>query len=51
MNMQEKLLQLKNEILAQLWQAKSLEEVENIRISSLGKNGRLTSLLKELPKI
>lgn len=51
MSIQEQLLQMKNEILAQLWQVKTLEELEYIRISSVGKNGRFTHLLKTLPHV
>jgi phenylalanyl-tRNA synthetase alpha chain len=51
MNINEQLLQMKNEIFAQIWEVKTGEELENIRIAYLGKAGRFKLLLKELPKL
>lgn len=50
-SMQEQFYNLKNEALAQIFSAQSPEEIENIRQSILGKKGRLTLLLKELPTL
>ncbi len=49
--MEEELIGLKNEALAIIWQTGSLQDLENLRIKYLGKKGRLTLLLKELPKL
>lgn len=51
MTIQEQILQIKNEILAQIWQVRDAKELENIRQAYLGKQGRFTLLLKELPKL
>lgn len=50
-NMQQKLYNLKNEILAQISPLNSLEELENLRASYLGKKGRFTILLKEIASL
>ncbi len=49
--MEEELISLKNEALAIIWQTQSLADLEDLRIKYLGKKGRLTLLLKELPKL
>ncbi len=49
--MEEELIGLKNEALAIIWQTQSLTDLEDLRIKYLGKKGRLTLLLKELPKL
>lgn len=49
--MQEQLYNLKNEALAQIFAVQTLGELENIRVSILGKKGRLTLLLKEIPNL
>ncbi|MBI4100316.1 phenylalanine--tRNA ligase subunit alpha [Candidatus Microgenomates bacterium] len=49
--MQEKLMGLKNEALAMILGAESAVELEEIRIQFLGKKGKLTLLLKEIPHL
>jgi phenylalanyl-tRNA synthetase alpha chain len=44
--MQEDIQSLKNEAIAQITSAKSVEDLENIRIAYLGRNGKLTLLIK-----
>lgn len=51
MTIQEQILQIKNEILAQIWQVRDVQELKNISQVYLGKQGRFTLLLKELPKL
>jgi phenylalanyl-tRNA synthetase alpha chain len=49
--MEEKLLTLKNSAISLILDTKSVEELEEIRIQFLGRNGEVTQLLKDLPKI
>jgi phenylalanyl-tRNA synthetase alpha chain len=49
--MQEKLLNLKNEAIAQIIQSTDPEETERLRAHYLGKNGVLSLVAKELPKL
>jgi len=49
--MEEKILNVKNEALAQIVSAKTEEEIEQIRQSYLGRKGKLTLLIKEIPKL
>ena len=49
--MEEKLLTLKNNAISLILETKSLKELEEIRIHFLGRNGEITQLLRELPKI
>lgn len=49
--MEERILSLKNEALSMILQAQSLEELEQIRIQFLGKKGKFTLLLKDIPKL
>ena len=49
--MQEDLQNLKNEALAQILDAKSSDELENLRISYLGRNGKLNKLTKNLKNL
>lgn len=49
--MEEELIRLKNGALAIIWQTKNLADLENLRIKYVGKKGKLTLLLKELPKL
>ena len=49
--MEEKLIRLKNEAIAIIWQTKNLSDLENLRIKYLGKRGNLTLILKQLPKL
>lgn len=49
--MEEKILNLKNEALAQIVSAKTEEELESLRQAYLGRKGKLTLLIKEIPKI
>ena len=46
-----RLLNLKNEGLAMIIQAKDVEELERLRIQYLGKSGLLAQLAKDLPKL
>ena len=49
--MSEKTLELKQEFLAALENANSMEELENIRIAYLGKKGSVTELMKEMKNL
>lgn len=50
--MQDQLINLKNDAIAQILQVQTTEELENIRVEYLGKSkGKLTLILKELPKL
>ena len=49
--MDEKLLTIKNSAISLILETKSPKELEEIRIQFLGRNGEVTQLLKELPKI
>src|SRR6185437_12750734 len=49
--MEEKLLAIKNNAISLILETKSPQELEEIRIQFLGRNGEVTQLLKELPKI
>lgn len=49
--MEEELIRLKNEAISIIWQTKNLSDLESLRIKYLGKRGKLTLLLKELPKL
>jgi len=42
------ILDVKNEVLAQIMDAKKADELENLRIAYLGRNGKLTKLIKEI---
>ena len=46
--MEEKLLNLKNQAISAILEAKSASELENLRISYLGRKGQLTEIIKEL---
>lgn len=47
----ENILNLKNEAFAQITTAQTREELENIRIAYLGKNGKITKLTKRIKDI
>src|SRR5258708_33288642 len=49
--MEEKLLSIKNNAIYLILETKSPTELEEIRIQFLGRNGEVTQLLKELPKV
>lgn len=49
--MREKLLQLKNEAIPQILEAQNAEELEELRRLYLGRKGKLTLLIKAVPKI
>lgn len=49
--MHEEIQNLKNEALAQILDAKSSDELENLRISYLGRNGKLNKLTKNLKNL
>ncbi|HWY80043.1 MAG TPA: phenylalanine--tRNA ligase subunit alpha [Candidatus Sulfotelmatobacter sp.] len=49
--MEEKLLGIKNNAISLILETKTVKELEEIRIQFLGRNGEITQLLKELPKI
>ena len=46
--MQEEIINTKNEALAQIMEASSSEELEELRISYLGRNGKFTNLIKKI---
>lgn len=50
-SMQEDILNIKNEAVAQISSASNLEELENLRITYLGRSGKLTSLLKKIKEV
>lgn len=49
--MEEELINLKNNAVSLILDAKNKEELEEIKLQFLGKSGALTTLIKELPKI
>ncbi|MEK7112257.1 MAG: phenylalanine--tRNA ligase subunit alpha [Patescibacteria group bacterium] len=46
--MREEIISIKNEAMAQIMEAASANELEEIRISYLGRSGKITSLIKKL---
>jgi len=49
--MHGEILNIKNEALAQIMDAKDASELENLRVLYLGRQGKLNSLIKELKKL
>lgn len=49
--MQEKIQNIKNEALAQIMEAKNRSELEKLRISYLGRNGKIQEIFKKLKNI
>lgn len=49
--MEEKLLGIKNNAISLILETKSVQELEEIRIQFLGRNGEITQLMKDLPKL
>lgn len=49
--MREEIISIKNEAVAQIMEATSASELEELRISYLGRSGKLTSLIKRLKEI
>lgn len=49
--MEEELIGIKNSVISLILDTKTPEELEEIRIQFLGRSGKLTELLKQLPKI
>jgi len=49
--MREQIQSIKNEALAQIMEATSISELEAIRISYMGRQGKLTNLIKKIKKI
>lgn len=49
--MQEEIQNLKNEALAQIMEAHSASDLEELRITYLGRNGKLTKLIKKIKDI
>jgi phenylalanyl-tRNA synthetase alpha chain len=49
--MEEKLIHIKNNAISLILETKSVNELEEIKIQFLGRNGEVTQLLKSLPKI
>jgi phenylalanyl-tRNA synthetase alpha chain len=49
--MESSLLQIQNEAMTLIIAAESEEELNQIKLNFLGRNGKLTSALKELPKV
>ena len=48
--LKEKLLNLSDEIINSISEAKNIDDIEEIRVNSLGKKGLITSYLKNLKK-
>lgn len=49
--MKEEIQSIKNEALAQIMDATSVEELENLRMQYLGRNGKITLLIKDLKNL
>jgi phenylalanyl-tRNA synthetase alpha chain len=49
--MKNEIQNLKNEALAQIIEAKSIKELESIRVAYLGRRGKLTKKIKEISKL
>lgn len=49
--MREQILNLKNEALSLVTEAKDKKELESLRIAFLGRKGKLTQLIKEIPNL
>lgn len=49
--MREEIINTKNQALAQIMDAKDQQELEEIRINYLGKNGKFTNLIKNLKEV
>ncbi|HJX59579.1 MAG TPA: phenylalanine--tRNA ligase subunit alpha [Patescibacteria group bacterium] len=49
--MQEEVINLKNEALAQIMEVSSFEELETIRVTYLGRSGKFTSLIKRIREV
>lgn len=49
--MQEEILNLKNEAMAQIMSARDVSELEQLKISYLGRNGKINSLVKKLKDV
>lgn len=50
-NMQEEIINIKNQAMAQIMSAGSSEELEEIRASYLGRNGKFTLLVKRIKEV
>lgn len=46
--MQEEIINLKNEAVAQIMSASDVAELENLKISYLGRNGKINALVQKL---
>jgi phenylalanyl-tRNA synthetase alpha chain len=49
--MQEEIISIKNEAIAQITAASNASELESIRIAYLGRNGKLTALIKKIKEV
>lgn len=49
--MREEIISIKNEAIAQIMEAKSAQELDEIRTSYLGRSGKLTSLIKKIKNL
>ena len=49
--MREEIISLKNEAIAQIMEVNSISDLENLRIIYLGRNGKLTLLIKKLKEV
>ncbi len=49
--MKEEITNLRNQAIAQINESKTTEEIENIRISYLGRKGRLSTLIKKIKEL
>lgn len=49
--MREEIQNIRNQAIAQITEAESTKELENIRIAYLGRNGKLSRIIKEIKKL
>lgn len=49
--MEEKILNLKNQAISSILEAKSAEELEQLRISFLGRKGTISEIVKQIPSL
>ena len=49
--MQQELLNFKNQALAMINEAKSAQEIKELRLAYLGRKGKINELVKQIPKL
>lgn len=49
--MREEIINLKNQAIAQISEAKTIEEIDSLRVSYLGRSGKITKLIKGLGEL